>query len=108
MTNNSVVYRSNGLPHVVYQPNVEIELYLPAMEQQSPGLPQGQTLLVIPATRPTFETLKEAWEWHLETYKESVQRQHAQVDQSSQHVLDAFRKELGEDVRPIRKMRLQA
>ena len=108
MTNNSVVYRANGIAHVVYQPNAEVEMYLPAMEQQSAALPNGQTLLVIPATRPTFETLKEAWEWHLETYKEVVQHQHMQVDQSSLQVLEAFRKELGEDIRSIRKMRLQA
>lgn len=100
MTRNSVVYRNEAATHAVYQPNAEVELYIPVMVQLSPGLPNGANeLLVIPATRPTFETLREAWEWHLETYKEAVQRQHMQVDQSSLAVLEAFRRQLGEDVR---------
>lgn len=105
--NNNVVYRS-GTGHVVYQPNAEIEMYLPAMEQQSPALPNGETLLVIPASRPVFSTLREAWEWHRKIYEEAIQRQHDQVEQNSQQVLQAFAKQLGEDVKPPRKLKLQA
>lgn len=101
MMNNGVVYRNEASGHAVYQPNAEIELYIPVVLQVSPGLPNGANeLLVVPASRPTFDTLREAWEWHLEVYKESVSRQHMQVDQSSLGVLEGFRRQLGEDVRP--------
>lgn len=110
MIKNDVVYRTQGTMHVVWQPNAEIEMYIPAMVQLTPTLPNGENeLIVIPVSRLTFGTLRDAWEWHRDIYKESIERQHRQIDHSTSQALDALNQQLGEPstIRQLKK-KLQA
>lgn len=99
--NDAVVYRAAGIAQVVYQPSAQQELYIPAIAQL-PG-PGQKEVLLIPASRPSFTTIKEAWEWHLDAAREAFQIQHMQIDQQSITTLDMLERQVGPAVVPVKR-----
>lgn len=87
---DTVIFRTEGTNCVVYSPSESAGLFIPALEMDQAA--SHEKVLVIAENTPVFDTLADAWAYHLQFAQAAIVQRHKQIEAEFESALYALKK----------------